>query len=331
MARKEVSALGGNFELSYEILNREQTRDILFLHGWGSNKEIMKQSFGAYFPHLRHIYLDMPGFGASSNDMVLGTHEYAEIVARFLVEVGFSGDYVVGHSFGGKVATLLKPKNLVLLSSAGIVLKKPLKVRTKIMLAKMLKNLGVFGSILPSGFLRSDDVRTMSQNMYETFKRVVDEDFSKYFSELVSPVFIFWGKNDRATPLGCGVKICSLAKNSVFYPLDGDHFFFVKHGSEIEKVVIKGIVLKQFYFRIFGKVQGVGYRKFAHKVASEMGLRGYVRNLDDGSVEAEAILDEEQFEAFLNELKIGSVRSSVERVEVSERQLGDLGIFEIRK
>jgi len=40
---------------------------------------------------------------------------------------------------------------------------------------------------------------------------------------------------------------------------------------------------------IGGRVQGVGYRYFAQRAASGLGLRGYARNLDDGRVEVYAI------------------------------------------
>lgn len=36
---------------------------------------------------------------------------------------------------------------------------------------------------------------------------------------------------------------------------------------------------------IHGKVQGVGYRYFVQQAASHLGLRGTVRNLEDGTVE----------------------------------------------
>ena len=41
-------------------------------------------------------------------------------------------------------------------------------------------------------------------------------------------------------------------------------------------------------WRIRGRVQGVGFRYFAQRAAAELGLTGYVRNLDDGQVEVYA-------------------------------------------
>ena len=39
---------------------------------------------------------------------------------------------------------------------------------------------------------------------------------------------------------------------------------------------------------VSGRVQGVGYRWYVHSRASRMNLAGWVRNLDDGSVEVVA-------------------------------------------
>jgi len=45
---------------------------------------------------------------------------------------------------------------------------------------------------------------------------------------------------------------------------------------------------KALYIRVYGDVQGVGLRGLVKRWAEELGLRGYVRNLPDGSVEIHA-------------------------------------------
>ena len=48
----------------------------------------------------------------------------------------------------------------------------------------------------------------------------------------------------------------------------------------------KGSSARRWLIR--GRVQGVGFRYFAQRAAAELGLTGYVRNLDDGRVEVYA-------------------------------------------
>ena len=240
MAVKEVKYGGKIYRISYETVNPANKDVALFLHGWGANKEIMKKAFGTYFKDFRHVYVDMPGFGASSMHGALATKDYAKIMKSFLDELGASPKIIFGHSFGGKVATLLNPEYLALLSSAGIVAKKPLWVRFKIALFKFLK---LFGLGFLYKFFATKDVKGMSKTMYETLKNVVDEDFSSKFADFGGKAFIFWGEEDKATPLKSGERVSRLIKNSEFHALKGDHFFFLLHARYIDGVVNAGLNL----------------------------------------------------------------------------------------
>ncbi len=233
MALKEIEYDKKKFKISYNIEGKGD-RAILILHGWGSNKEIMSKNLSPHFKILKQIYIDLPGFGNSPNEHFLKTSDYAKIVKKFLKEINQEVDIVAGHSFGGKVATLMKPNNLVLLSSAGILVPKPLDVKIKIALSKIFKNLGL--SKINKIFV-ANDAKEMNEGMYETFKYVVNEDFEDNFKNYQGKALLFWGKDDTATPLWTGEKINNLISNSKLYPLDGDHFFFVKHSKFIAQTI----------------------------------------------------------------------------------------------
>ncbi|MFN2455855.1 MAG: acylphosphatase [Pyrinomonadaceae bacterium] len=68
-------------------------------------------------------------------------------------------------------------------------------------------------------------------------------------------------------------------------------------------------------FLISGEVQGVGYRFFAQRAAARHQVRGYVRNLRDGRVEALAEGDAASVEAFKHDLVTGPAYASVAGVE----------------
>ena len=240
MAIKQISYNNYNFDISYEIINPSCEKIIIFLHGWGSNKEIMKQAFGNYLKDFKHIYIDMPGFGKSSNNTILTTKDYANIIKLFnsKFKIQNSNLTAVGHSFGGKVATLLNPKNLILLSSAGIIEDKTAKTLLTIRMAKIFNKFGL-GKV--TKLLRSNDVNEMNENMYETFKNVVDENFSQEFIKYNGNALLFWGETDTATTLSSGKIIHSLIKNSKFKSYNDDHYFFLKNTEAICKDIENGI------------------------------------------------------------------------------------------
>ncbi|MEJ2542692.1 MAG: acylphosphatase [Calditrichaceae bacterium] len=67
---------------------------------------------------------------------------------------------------------------------------------------------------------------------------------------------------------------------------------------------------------IQGRVQGVGYRWFTMQVAQKLGIKGYVKNIMDGSVEVFAQGDETSIQEFLIQLRNGPSFSNVTDVNI---------------
>jgi acylphosphatase len=72
---------------------------------------------------------------------------------------------------------------------------------------------------------------------------------------------------------------------------------------------------------VHGRVQGVGFRYSTQRQAHSLGVRGYARNLADGSVEVLACGEPQQVDALINWLKAGGPRSAqVDKVLVEPHQ-----------
>jgi acylphosphatase len=71
-------------------------------------------------------------------------------------------------------------------------------------------------------------------------------------------------------------------------------------------------------FFISGRVQGVGFRYFAERWASQLGIRGYVKNLWDGNVEVYAIGDAVALEELKRQLANGPLSARVTAINESD-------------
>jgi acylphosphatase len=71
---------------------------------------------------------------------------------------------------------------------------------------------------------------------------------------------------------------------------DAGKVFHVKQGDEGRRDMTELFHVKRIrqHWRVYGAVQGVGFREFTRRAARDAGLDGYVRNHPDGSVEIEA-------------------------------------------
>lgn len=83
---------------------------------------------------------------------------------------------------------------------------------------------------------------------------------------------------------------------------------------------------------VYGRVQGVFFRAYVVKYATELKLVGYVRNLSDGSVEVVAEGERSQLEKLIDCLKTGPPAAKVDKVETGwSEYAGNCKAFTIRR
>lgn len=88
---------------------------------------------------------------------------------------------------------------------------------------------------------------------------------------------------------------------------------------------------KRFHASISGRVQGVGFRYHTRETARGLGIKGYVRNRRDGTVEVMAEGEEEALRQFLSWLHTGPRLAQVEKVDTNwESFKGEFDTFGVR-
>jgi len=87
--------------------------------------------------------------------------------------------------------------------------------------------------------------------------------------------------------------------------------------------------MKCLHIIISGRVQGVFFRQNAKNKALELGLKGYARNLEDGTVEVVAQGDEIKLKEMVEFIRKGPGISKVNDIKMRSKELENFNNFEI--
>ena len=187
--------------------------NIVILHGWAHSSKLW-ESFVAKFHGHKVTLFDLPGFGSEPLvSETWGVENYANWVANKLKAKKITKTILIGHSFGGKVATgvaISHPemiKKLILISSP--VLRRPsLLTKIKIYLYKLSKYVPL------SGFLKyeinEDFKEAKDKNLGKIFVKSVNYDVTKMLPKLNIPTLIIWGRDDAEAIYPIGVEMAKL-------------------------------------------------------------------------------------------------------------------------
>ena len=89
-------------------------------------------------------------------------------------------------------------------------------------------------------------------------------------------------------------------------------------------------MIKHLNIKIFGRVQGVGFRYFTKQKASKLGLTGFVQNQQDGSVYIEVEGPKDVVDKFADWCGQGSSWSRVEKIDVRQGEVQNFKDFVIQ-
>lgn len=215
-------------------------KPILFLHGWGSNKECFDGVISNFSQFYKCVSIDFWGFGKSEEPKdVWGAYEYAKCVKSFLESSGIKQCYVVAHSFGGRVALCLCNmcnfvSKLILVDSAGLKPRFSIFKKLKILRYKQLKKqvlMGKKSKEVLTGF-GSNDFKNAEQIMRKIFVKVVNEDLACEAKRLQVETKLIYGKHDKDTPIYMAKKFSKLIRRSSLCVLDAGHFSFIDKKDE---------------------------------------------------------------------------------------------------
>lgn len=207
-------------------------KPFLILHGWGVGhsswvkvQDILKQRFQV-------IALDLPGFGKSDlPKQAWDLNDYLNFVFKFLEHMEIKNCYLLGQSFGGRIAIKAASKypqkinKLILVSAAGIRPKKSVinKFSKKFKQFSFLPGYNLLRKIFYKIILKNNEYLEELGIKKEIHQKVVSLDLTSLLEKIEIPTLIVWGKNDKITPLKHAYLMNKKIKNSFLEILPCGH------------------------------------------------------------------------------------------------------------
>lgn len=219
-------------KINYQIFG--EGKPFLFLHGWGSNSDrwvdvaekISQKGYKVIVP-------DLPGFGKSDPlPLPWDTNKYIDFIEKFVVELNLGEFYLLGHSFGGALASKMAVKHVqdvkkLFLVSAACVRKRTNTKKASRIIAKFFKLFyflpyyAFMRKAVYKFIIRKSDYVYVEGIMKATYLNVVAEDLSFHLPFIKVPTIIIWGDKDEYTPIQDGYFIEKQIRKSKIIVIPG--------------------------------------------------------------------------------------------------------------
>ena len=217
-------------------------KDIILLHGWGQNIDMMKILGDPLSKDFCVTIIDFPGFGSSPEPKeVWGIDEYADMLHEIVKKLKIDNPVLIGHSFGGRVAikyaSLYKTEKVVLFGAPCI--RKESKPSLKVKVLKAMKNLPGMKNMIE--FVKqhtgSVDYRSATPKMRDILVKVVNTDLSAAAKKIEVPTLLIWGENDEAVPLSDAKELEKIMIDAALIVLPGTHYAYVENKVRVLNIL----------------------------------------------------------------------------------------------
>jgi len=210
---------------------------ILFLHGWGQNKEMMSSLVEGLKNKYKCVVLDMPGFGNSKFNREKNIDEYTKNIHDFLLyKLRIKPIYIIGHSFGGKVAINyhLKygVKSVALIASPVLKVKRKLTYYFKVALYKLKKKLRI-----KDKNAGSEDYKNTKEEMKSFFVSVVNTHYNKEIKKIKIPILLIYSSLDEKVSLKEGIRLEKKLLRGKLRVIKGDHFAYLTNREVVNSLI----------------------------------------------------------------------------------------------
>lgn len=229
-------------DIDINYIQYGEGKDILLLHGWGQNIEMMKPIGDNFSDRFRITILDLPGFGQSDEPQeAWKISDYELMLEEFIKKTNIKKPIVIGHSFGGRLAIRYSAINsvekIVLFGSPCIRKEEKLSIKVKALKTiKKLPGMNNIGEYMKK-YIGSRDYKNASPVMRQTLVEVVNEDLSKYAKEIEEPTLLIWGENDTEAPLEDAKELEKIMIDAALIVLPGTHYAYLENLPQVVNIL----------------------------------------------------------------------------------------------
>lgn len=233
----------GNILVNYLTYGNEEGKDIVLLHGWGQNIEMMKPLGDAFQRDFRITIIDLPGFGESDRPSNVWTiYDYMECVHTLLKLLKIEKPLMIGHSFGGKItlayASKYPTEKIVLLASPFKKEIKKLSMKTKVLKGlKKVPGLSRFEEVAKK-HIGSRDYRNADPIMRSILVEHVNLDLTEDVRKIKCPSLFIWGDRDAEVPYERAYELEKLVEDGGAIILEGGtHYAYLEFLGRVISIV----------------------------------------------------------------------------------------------